>query len=87
MRAKIHVLVIGLVLLFTIDSNAQYFGRNKPNYETFEFEVYQTPHFEIYHYLKNPELLAQLADLAGAVQRVIDTVLVLVFSEGPGFHG
>ncbi len=35
---------------------AQYFGQNKPTYETFDFEVVQTPNFEIYHYLKNETL-------------------------------
>lgn len=32
---------------------AQYFGRNKPNYENFDFKVLQSPHFELYHYLDN----------------------------------
>jgi Tol biopolymer transport system component len=29
------------------------FGRNKVNYNKFRFEVLQSPHFELYHYLKN----------------------------------
>ncbi len=41
--------------------SAQYFGRNKPNYQSFDFDVHQTPNFEIYHYLNNPELLESLA--------------------------
>lgn len=41
--------------------NAQYFGRNKPNYEKFDFKVLQTPNFEIYHYLQNEEVLHDLA--------------------------
>jgi hypothetical protein len=31
----------------------QYFGRNKAQYKTLNFEVLETPHFEIYHYFKN----------------------------------
>lgn len=38
---------------------AQYFGRNKPIYETFDFEVLQSPHFELYHYLDNNAVIDQ----------------------------
>ncbi len=51
-----------LLILGTIPYlSAQYFGRNKPNYQSFDFDVHQTPNFEIYHYLNNPELLEELA--------------------------
>ncbi len=51
-----------LVGVFAINQlSAQYFGRNKPNYEKFDFKVLQTPNFEIYHYLKNQECLHDLA--------------------------
>ena len=49
-------LLIFLMLLFLgigmkISSlNAQYFGRNKVQYETFNFKVIQTKHFDIYFY-------------------------------------
>ncbi|MEL6863193.1 MAG: hypothetical protein AAFP19_02185, partial [Bacteroidota bacterium] len=39
---------------------AQYFGRNKPRYQKFDFEVYESPHFEVYHYLENEDLRHQL---------------------------
>jgi hypothetical protein len=35
----------------------QYFGRNKPIYKNIKFNVYQTPNFEVYYYLKNDSLL------------------------------
>ena len=54
-------LVIG-ILLATSGLKAQYFGQNKPSYESFEFEVLQTPNFEIYHYLKNEDLLRALSN-------------------------
>lgn len=47
--------------LSIIDVNAQYFGRNKPSYKDFNFKVYSTPNFEIYHYFENDSLLDQLA--------------------------
>ena len=41
---------------------AQYFGRNKPRYENFDFKVYETPHFEIYHYLPDSARVREVAD-------------------------
>ncbi len=40
---------------------AQGFGRNKPKYKNFDFEVYQTTHFDIYHYFDNPAIIENLA--------------------------
>jgi Tol biopolymer transport system component len=57
---------IGIVLLISLFFlpclNAQYFGRNKPRYEDFSFEAVQSPHFEIYHYLENTEVLQKMAE-------------------------
>lgn len=39
----------------------QYFGRNKPIYKNIKFNVYETPHFDIYHYLPHDSLLNKLA--------------------------
>ena len=55
-------LLIWLVALTGLQ--AQYFGRNKANYENFDFEVYQSPHFDIYHYLNNPERLKEYTEEA-----------------------
>lgn len=41
--------------------HAQYFSRNKPSYETFDFKVLQTPHFEIYNYFKKDSVADILA--------------------------
>ncbi|MDB5262050.1 MAG: tolB protein precursor, partial [Adhaeribacter sp.] len=38
----------------------QYFGRNKAQYKNLNFEVLGTPHFEIYHYLKNKQVPNEL---------------------------
>jgi Tol biopolymer transport system component len=40
---------------------AQIFGRNKPQYQTFDFKKVQTPSFDIYHYLENDDRLNDLA--------------------------
>ncbi len=50
-----------LLILFTLNLTAQYFGRNKAQYETFDFEVYKSPHFEFYHYLEDKEKLNDVA--------------------------
>src|SRR4029453_5608163 len=43
-------LALGLVALTAAPSSAQYFGRNKVRYETFDFKVLKTEHFDIYYY-------------------------------------
>ncbi|MGD9978671.1 MAG: hypothetical protein AB7S54_12150, partial [Bacteroidales bacterium] len=59
------VIVFGLVLFILSSTNtplhAQYFGKNKPIYKNFKYNVYQTPNFEIYNYLKNDSLLNKLS--------------------------
>ena len=56
-----------LLILFIVSfyqTNAQYFGRNKPIYKRFNYNVYQTPNFEIYNYFKNDSLLNKLSQTA-----------------------
>jgi len=60
-KARSIILMILTSLLLSANLEAQYFGRNKPGYRTFKFDVAQTPHFEIYHYLKNDSLLNALS--------------------------
>ncbi len=53
-------------LLLTISSNAQYFGRNKPHYKTFRFDVTRTSHFDFYTYLRNDSIVTDFARLSEA---------------------
>ncbi len=55
-KYKFFLLLVILPGIF-LSANAQYFGKNKPDYEVFDFKVYQTPHFKIYHYLENDSFL------------------------------
>ncbi|MEM1215836.1 MAG: basic secretory protein-like protein, partial [Bacteroidota bacterium] len=48
-----------LLISMTPSLMAQYFGQNKPNYENFDFEVLQSPNYELYHYLENKEYARQ----------------------------
>jgi Tol biopolymer transport system component len=57
---KVNIILI-LGFIFSFQSlSAQYFGRNKPRYQTFDFKVLETPHFDIHYYLKNKDLLEDL---------------------------
>ncbi|RZK42289.1 MAG: tolB protein precursor [Pedobacter sp.] len=59
---KKSVLILFLFLLSTISVQAQYFGQNRVRYKNADFKVLQTPHFEIYYYLKNDKLLKKFAE-------------------------
>ncbi len=57
-----RLLIVFLILIpCHIKVKSQYFGRNKPGYETFRYDVYRTPHFDIYHNFKNDSLINALA--------------------------
>src|SRR5688572_5143245 len=46
-----HTAVLAaLTLAATASLEAQYFGRNKVRYESFDFRILETPHFEIFFY-------------------------------------
>lgn len=60
-KSRMWIAVL-LCIFFLPYLNAQYFGRNKPRYEDFPFEVVQSSHFEIYHYLDNKEVLQKMAE-------------------------
>jgi len=58
---------IWLIFLFiTLQLNAQYFGRNKVQYEDFDFEVLETENFNIYYY---PDEKAVTQDAARMLKR------------------
>ncbi len=52
-----------LIIFFSLgtDVQAQYFGQNKVRYKNLKFKVYETPHFELYYYLKNDSLVKRFA--------------------------
>jgi Tol biopolymer transport system component len=60
---RLSILILFLVLtgLMSNSVQAQYFGQNKVRYKNLKFNVYQTPHFEFYHYLKNESLVKRFA--------------------------
>ncbi|MEO6980342.1 MAG: tolB protein precursor, partial [Mucilaginibacter sp.] len=58
--AIIFLCLLGSLLL-SFNASAQYFGQNKVRYKNLKFQVYKTPHFEIYYYLKNDSMLKRFA--------------------------
>lgn len=57
------ILIVFFILSFDVVFS-QGFGRVKPGYKKFEFKVYQTPHFDIYHYFDNDSLIRHLGEMA-----------------------
>jgi len=54
-----------LALVFVASSaSAQYFGGNKVQYKTFQFEVLKTEHFDVYFYPEERDAAAQAARMA-----------------------
>ena len=41
-----------------------YFGKNKIQYRDFDWEIYHSPHFDIYYYAAEKDLLEKVASMA-----------------------
>ena len=61
-RFLIAALVFASTMLLTESVFGQYFGRNRPAYRNFDFRVFQTPHFDIYHYFECDSVIRALAE-------------------------
>ncbi|MGH7578836.1 MAG: peptidase S9, partial [Gemmatimonadales bacterium] len=66
-------LVAGLGLPSRAD--AQYFGRNKVQYDNFDFEVLQTEHFDVHYYPREKPAAEAAARMAERWYRRLSTVL------------
>ena len=63
-------LILTLLLLFE-PLAAQYFGRNKVQYEQFDFEVTRTEHIDVYHDAQRAEIKPVVEDLiAGRLPQI-----------------
>lgn len=51
-----NLMLLLILSSFAAPLPAQYFGKNKAVYETFDFDVTKSDHFEVYTYMENPEL-------------------------------
>jgi Tol biopolymer transport system component len=64
-------LLVGATLCFPQISYFPYYGKNKVLYETFDWKVYKTEHFDIYYYTDNIKDLRRIADLAESAYKSI----------------
>jgi len=59
------VLLLSLLSLFIVSTaNAQYFGRNKVQWERFDFKVLKTEHFDIYYYDREADVVNDIGRMA-----------------------
>lgn len=58
------ILLCAFVAMSAAPAAGQYFGQNKVPYETFDFQVLHTEHFDIYHYPAEADAVALAARLA-----------------------
>lgn len=59
---SLAALLVGAAIPGSAD--AQYFGRNKVQYKSFDFEVLETEHFDIYYYPEGEEIVADAGRMA-----------------------
>jgi surface antigen Omp85-like protein/WD40 repeat protein len=55
---------LAALLIVASPAGAQYFGRNKVQYDRFEFRVLETPHFDIHYYAGERDAVLQAARMA-----------------------
>lgn len=59
---KLFTIAFIFILLGVLNSaQAQYFGQNKVRYKNLKFQVYKTPHFELYYYTQNNDYIKRFA--------------------------
>src|SRR5918996_873647 len=76
MRKFSRATVLAAVLLCPAQiAGAQYFGRNKVQYETFDFKVLTTEHFQVYFYPAEREAAEHAARMAERWYERLSTVL------------
>jgi hypothetical protein len=66
MKFALGALALALLLCAPTSSTAQYFGRNKVQYQNFDFKVLKTEHFDIHYY---PEEEIAVRDAARMAER------------------
>jgi hypothetical protein len=65
MRNLVRITVAtSLLLLVVTPAHAQYFGKNKVQWENFNFKVLQTQHFDIYYYDKEADVVNDIGRMA-----------------------
>jgi len=95
-RALVHASALCLVLTFLATSlGAQYFGRNKVQYQNFTFKIMKTRHFDVYYYLHDEETVRQACMMSerwyARLSRMFNHELkgrqpLILYASGPDFQ-
>jgi Tol biopolymer transport system component len=92
---KLAYFLCFLLLISMIPVFGQYFGRNKVQYDTFDFKVMSTEHFDVYFYPESKEMAQHAARLAerwyARLSRVFDhkfksRQILILYSSSPHFQ-
>ena len=62
-QSRLLLAFLATVLLVPV-ANAQYFGRNKVQWESFHFKVLQTQHFDVYYYDQEADVVEDIGRMA-----------------------
>ncbi|OGU08426.1 MAG: hypothetical protein A2W29_09115 [Gemmatimonadetes bacterium RBG_16_66_8] len=91
----IGLLAVGALLALPQRADAQYFGRNKVQYEDFNFRVLETEHFDVYYYPREQEAVEQAGRMAerwyARFSRLLDHELnrrqpIILYASHPHFE-
>jgi len=95
-RALVSIVILVFVLSsISVSLQAQYFGRNKVQYDTFDFKVISTKNFDVYFYPKEEAAAIQAAKLAerwyARFSRILNHELkgrqiLILYSSSPHFQ-
>lgn len=84
-----------VILAFVSTAPAQYFGQNAVRYETYDFKVLKTAHFDIYYYDREKEAVEMAARMAERWYERLSTVLqhelppnqpIILYDNQPAFR-
>ncbi len=77
------LLLCAALVLVASDASGQYFGRNKVQWERFDFKVLQTPHFDIYYYDESAPVIDDVGRVAERWYERLSTVFNHEFARKP----
>ena len=79
LRTVLTVLTVSTVL--AVPASAQYFGQNKVQYESFDFKIIATEHFDVYFYERERAAATDIARMAERSYAQLSRVLNRQFKE------
>src|SRR5688572_27484822 len=75
------LVLMAFTLALPAPGSAQYFGRNKVQYRSFDFDVIRTEHFDIYYYEQEREAVMDAARMAERSYARLSRILQHEFRE------